>query len=40
MLMFKENATDEVDFREWEGVEEDWEEFNKKKDSNTEKAGK
>ena len=26
------NITDEVDFRKWEGVEEDWQEFNKKKE--------
>ena len=39
-IKIKENATDEEDFREWEGVEDDWEEFNKKKDSNKEKAGK
>tara|TARA_B100001250_G_C19782764_1_gene782640 strand:+ start:1086 stop:1475 length:390 start_codon:yes stop_codon:yes gene_type:complete len=25
------NVTDEEEFREWDGVEEDWQEFNKKK---------
>ena len=32
----KEFTTDEESFREWDGIEEDWEEFNKKdkKDSN------
>ena len=29
-----EKTTDEEDFREWEGVEEDWEDFNRKKESN------
>ena len=28
----KEVTTDEESFRKWDGIEEDWEEFNKKKD--------
>ena len=30
----KEVTTDEESFRKWDGIEEDWEEFNKKKDKN------
>ena len=30
----KEITTDEESFRKWDGIEEDWEEFNKKKDKN------
>ena len=33
----KEVTTDEEEFRHWEGLEEDWEEFNKKENSNKEK---
>tara|TARA_B100001146_G_scaffold202926_1_gene195155 strand:- start:336 stop:737 length:402 start_codon:yes stop_codon:yes gene_type:complete len=33
----KEVTTDEEEFRHWEGLEEDWEEFNKKE--NTDKKG-
>ena len=33
----KEVTTDEEEFRHWEGIEEDWEEFNKK--DNTPKKG-
>ena len=29
----KEVTTDEEEFRHWEGIEEDWEEFNKKENS-------
>ena len=29
----KEVTTDEQEFRRWEGIEEDWEEFNKKEKS-------
>ena len=29
----KEVTTDEEEFRQWDGIEEDWEEFNKKEDS-------
>ena len=28
--MLKEDATDEEEFRKWEGLDEDWQEFNKK----------
>ncbi len=31
-----EKTTDEADFREWEGVEDDWEDFNRKKKVNKE----
>ena len=34
----KEVTTDEEEFRHWEGLEEDWEEFNKKE--NSDKGGK
>ena len=30
----KEVTTDEEEFRHWEGIEEDWEEFNRKEKSN------
>ena len=30
----KEVTTDEEEFRHWEGIEEDWEEFNRKEQSN------
>ena len=33
----KEVTTDEEEFRHWEGLEEDWEEFNKKEKSDKEK---
>lgn len=32
-----ETTTDEEEFREWEGVEEDWEEFNKKNEESKRK---
>ena len=31
----KEVTTDEEEFRHWEGIEEDWEEFNRKENSDT-----
>ena len=33
----KEVTTDEEEFRHWEGIEEDWEEFNRKENSDGEK---
>ena len=33
----KEVTTDEQEFRKWDGIEEDWQEFNKKEDNNTKK---
>tara|TARA_B100000686_G_C16705885_1_gene926238 strand:+ start:1104 stop:1505 length:402 start_codon:yes stop_codon:yes gene_type:complete len=33
----KEVTTDEEEFRHWEGIEEDWEEFNKKEKTEKEK---
>ena len=33
----KEVTTDEEEFREWDGIEDDWQEFNKKHDDNTKK---
>ena len=35
----KEVTTDEEEFRHWEGIEEDWEEFNKKEKSDKENKG-
>ena len=34
----KEVTTDEEEFREWEGIEEDWQEFNRKGDGTTKKG--
>lgn len=36
----KEVTTDEEEFREWEGLEEDWEEFNKKEQEDKTTQGK
>ena len=33
----KEVTTDEEEFRHWEGIEEDWEEFNRKENSDESK---
>ena len=33
----KEVTTDEEEFRNWEGIEDDWQEFNRKNNPNNEK---
>ena len=35
-----EVTTDEEEFRQWEGIEEDWEEFNRRQDTNKDDAPK
>ena len=34
----KEDSTDEEEFRKWEGIEEDWEDFNKQDNSKNKTA--